>query len=77
MKQRVQPFLHTSAADGQTIPGRARPAVGQRTLEQGRNRSLAGLRLLNQRPAMPDSHQSTALLHAMQLTSGDPSLQSP
>ena len=77
MKQRIQPFLPASPADGQAILGRARPAVRQLILERVRNRSLAGLLLLNLLPAMPDGHQSTALFHAMRLTSGDLSLQSP
>ena len=77
MNQRPQPLLPVSSADGQAIPGHARLAVCQVTPEQLGNFSRASLLLSNPFAAMPGAHQSTALFHAMRLTSGVLSLQSP
>ena len=77
MKQRTQPFLHTSQVDGQAILGQVRPALGQGALGCLRHPSWVGLLSLNQPPAVPAVHQLAALNNAMRLTSDNLSLQSP
>lgn len=77
MRQRIQPLLHSSLADGQAILGRARPAFGQGALWCIRHPSWMGLLSLNQHPAAPEEHQLAALNNAMRLTSDNLSLQSP
>lgn len=77
MRQRIQPLLHSSLADGQAILGRARPAFGQGALWFLRNPSWVGLPSLNQPPAVPEVHQLAGLNNAMRLTSDNLSLQSP
>lgn len=77
MRQRIQPLLHSSQADGQAILGQVRPAVGQGALWRLRNPSWVGLLSLNQPPAVPEVHQLAALNNAMRLTSDILSLQSP
>jgi hypothetical protein len=77
MKQRIQPLLPVSPADGQTIPGQARPAIRQSAFWWLHEHSRVGLLAVNPRPAGPGTHQFAALFHAMRLTSGNLSLQSP
>jgi len=77
MRQRIQPLLHSSQADGQAILGQVRPAVGQGALWCLRNPSWVGLLSLNQPPAVPEVHQLAGLNNAMRLTSDNLSLQSP
>lgn len=77
MKRGIKPLQAVSPTDGQTILGRVRPAVCQVIPERVGNHSLARLLLPNPLAAMPGMHQTAALFHAMRLTSGDLSLQSP
>lgn len=77
MKQRIQPLLHSSQADGRAILGQVRPALGQGALGCLRNPSGVGLLSLNQHQAAPEAHQLAALNNAMRLTSDNLSLQSP
>ena len=77
MRQRIQPLLHSSPADGQAILGQFRPAVGQGALWCLRNPSWVGLLSLNQPPAVPEVPQLAGLNNAMRLTSDNLSLQSP
>lgn len=77
MKQGINPLLTVSPTDGQTIHGRVRPTVCQVIPERVGNHLLASLLLQNPLAAMPGVHQTAALFHAMRLTSGDLSLQSP
>ena len=77
MKRGIKPLRAVSPTDGQTIHGRLRPAVCQVIPERLGNHSRAGLLLPNPLAAMPGAHQSAALFHAMRLTSGKLSLQSP
>ena len=77
MKQGIQPFLHTSQADGQAILGLARPAVRQGALWCLRDPSGVGLLSLNQPPAVPKVHQLAGSNNAIRLTSDKLSLQSP
>lgn len=77
MKRSIKPLQAVSPTDGQTIHGRVRPAVCQVIPERVGNPSLASLLLPNPLAAMPGAHQSAALFHAMRLTSGNLTLQSP
>ena len=77
MRQRIQPLLPSSQANGQAILGQVRPALGQGALWCLCNPSWVGLLSLNQPPAAPEGHQLAGLNNAMRLTSGDLSLQSP
>ena len=77
MRRCIKPLLTVSPTDGQTIFGRLRPAACLVIPEQLRKHDRAGLLLPNPLSAMPGTHQSTALFHAMRLTSEKPSLQSP
>lgn len=77
MNQRPQPLLPVSSADGQAIPGHARLAVRQGDFWELHEDSWVGMLALNPRPAGPGDYQFAALFHAMRLTSGNLSLQSP
>ncbi len=77
MKQRLQPLLPVSPADGQTIPGPARPAVRHGASWRLHEYSRVDLLAVNPRPAGPRAYPFAALFHAMRLTSGNRSLQSP
>jgi hypothetical protein len=77
MRRCIKPLLTVSPTDGQTILGRLRPAAYPVIPEQLRKHDRAGLLLPNPLSAMPGAHQSTALFHAIRLTSEKPSLQSP
>lgn len=77
MKHGTKSLQRTSPADGQTIHGRLRPAIRPVTPERAGNPALTALRLPNQLAAMPDTHQPNASFHAIRLTSGSRSLQSP
>lgn len=77
MKQRIQPLLHSSQADGQAILGQVRPAVGRGALGCRCSPSWVGPLSSNQFPAAPEVHQLASLNNAIRLTSDDLSLQSP
>ena len=77
MRRGFYRLLPVSLADGQAIPGWARPVGGSGSFWWGNEHFPASLRALHSPSAAPRMHQSGALLHAIRLTSNSRSLQSP
>ncbi len=76
MRRCIKLLLTVSPTRWPDILGRLRPTACLVIPEQLRKHDRAGLLLPNPLSARPGTHQSTALFHAMRLTSEKPSLQS-
>jgi hypothetical protein len=77
MRRGIKRLTPVSLANGQAIPGQARPELEQSTFKRELNFFLVSSNPWNPRLAVPGRHQYTGPIHAMRLTSSHRSLQSP